>query len=152
MKDLDEKMLTDEDYEMAACEASFILDIFSRTIETVMGGSISSVGRFSGRSMARKIPVFLPDPALPEVLKALGEYMRHGFAFTVEAGEKETGIFFSTCAIREVCRLRRQDPGGPICRLFHSYFDGMINELNFRPAKSRILRAGDTCSIMLEVK
>lgn len=141
-----------DDHERALTEVSFLLDIFAATIDEMMGGATAPVGRIAGRQMARKIPVYFPSPTLPEVLTAVASRLQKGFA--VEAEERPHGAFlrFGDCAVRTVCRARGLELGGPLCRIFHHYVDGMVNELLQRPTRSELTRLGDDCLCTLEVK
>ena len=40
-----------------------------------------------------------------------------------------------------------QPPGGAACKLFHAYFDGIVNELMRRPVKSDIIDMGAFCTM-----
>lgn len=140
--------LTPEDYQKASVEVAFLLDAFASTIDNIMGGNTAPVGRIAGRDTAKKLPVNLTDPTLDEVLKAVGEQMPAGFAFCREAEE----LTFDTCVLREMCATRNLELGGSLCRLFHAYFDGIVNGLLCRPVKSTIVSTGDQCRLTLDVQ
>ena len=62
-------------------------------------------------------------------------------------------LSFGRCAMRDVCRGRGLAPGGPLCAVFHSYLDGMVNELVHRPVKSHLEAAGEErCEVRMEVR
>ena len=147
-----ESTLTLEDHEKAFVEVAFLVDLFSTTIDATMGGATAPVGRIAGREMARKLPVRMDNPDLSQVMDELAGRMRAGFAFSSRQGTDTHEVLFDRCALRQVCALRRLELGGPICRLFHAYFDGVVNELMNRPTKSTIAACGDQCRIELRTQ
>lgn len=140
--------LTKEDYQKATVEVAFLLDAFASTIDNIMGGNTAPVGRIAGRDTASKLPIHLPDPTLQDIVAALGEQMRAGFDFTLDGD----GMLFKSCIIRDMCALRKIETGGALCRLFHSYFDGIVNGLLCRPVKSTIVSVGDECQLQTAVQ
>jgi hypothetical protein len=152
MKDIPELNLTLEDHQKAFTEISFLLDIFAATIDNLMGGATASVGRIAGRQMAKKLPFYFAHPGLNEVLEALAAHFQGGvkISFTCNRGGADVG--FGQCAIREVCKNREIQPGNVLCKLFHFYFDGVVNELCSRPVKSTIQSAGEVCQTRMEVR
>ena len=138
-----------EDHRKAFGEVAFLMDIFTATIDNIMGGATAPVGRIAGREMAKKLPVHLGDPSFEEAIAVLAARMSAGFQFTLE-GERE--LFFDRCVLRDVCTLRGIPAGGALCRLFHSYFDGILNELLCRPVKSEIVACGDQCRATVRVQ
>ena len=144
--------LTAEDHDRAFIEVSFLLDIFAVTIDDLMGGATASVGRIAGRHMARKLPVYLPTPTLEEVLQALADNLRKGFEISFHCQGETAEVQFGRCAIRQVCAARALAPGGPLCRLFHYYADGMVNELLYRPVKSSVTTIAEKCTACLQVR
>ncbi len=134
-----------EDHRKAFNEAAFLLDIFTATIDNIMGGATAPVGRIAGREMARKLPVNLDAPTVGKCIELLAARMKGGFAFSLCAGEGVNELHFSRCTLKDVCNLRGIATGGPLCRLFHAYLDGIMNELLNRPVKSEILASGDIC-------
>lgn len=140
--------MTPQDHQMAFTEVAFLIDSFANTIDNIMGGATAPVGRIAGRAMARKLPLSLDEPELSTVLKVLANRMQAGFQMTVIlSGDNIADVSFDRCALREVCALRNTETGGAICKLFHAYFDGIVNELLHRPVKSEIVEAGQICSI-----
>jgi hypothetical protein len=148
MSQLQVTELTPEDYQKATVEVAFLLDAFASTIDNIMGGNTAPVGRIAGRDTARKLPLELADPGIEEIIAVLASRMQAGFEFTLEDGE----LRFQRCIIRELCSLRHLEPGGALCRLFHAYFDGIVNGLLSRPVKSTIVSAGDLCSLQTAVQ
>lgn len=140
--------LTEEDYQKAFVEVAFLLDAFAATIDNIMGGNTAPVGRIAGRDTAKKLPIHLPDPSLQQVLDVLAAKMGAGFEFAMDEGE----LVFKKCIIRDLCKTREITTGGPVCRLFHSYFDGIVNGLLCRPVKSTIVSAGEECRTQLAVQ
>lgn len=140
--------LTQEDYQKATVEVAFLLDAFASTIDNIMGGNTAPIGRIAGRDTASKLPVHLSDPTLDEIIRLLAEQMRAGFDFTLKNNE----LLFKSCIIREMCALRNIETGGPLCRLFHTYFDGIVNGLLCRPVKSTIDSVGDQCRLQTAVQ
>lgn len=147
-----EALLTVDDHRKAFTEVSFLLDIFSSTIDNLMGGATASVGRIAGRHMARNMPVYLPAPNLPDALAALADRMKAGFDIRFQCAGQGAEITFGRCVIREVCHARDLPVGGELCRLFHYYTDGIVNELCLRPAKSALVSSGENCRALLEVR
>jgi hypothetical protein len=140
--------LTHEDHEHAMMEIAFLLEAFASTIDNVMGGATGPVGRVAGRDMAKKLPVDLGEPSLTETLAVLEERMKAGFHLTVTSAtgnEAETTI--RTCFVRELCARSGKAPGGAACKLYHAYFDGIVNQLMHRPVKSELLEIGTQCRI-----
>jgi hypothetical protein len=140
--------LTPEDYQKATVEVAFLLDAFASTIDNIMGGNTAPVGRMAGRDTASKLPIHLTDPTLEDIIKLLGEQMHAGFDFTFD----DDGLLFKYCIIRDMCALRKIETGGALCRLFHSYFDGIINGLFCRPVKSTIDSVGDECRLQTAIQ
>lgn len=140
--------LTEEDYQKAFVEVAFLLDAFAATIDNIMGGNTAPVGRIAGRDTAKKLPIHLPDPSLQQVLDVLAAKMGAGFDFAMDDGH----LVFKKCIIRDLCKTRGIATGGPVCRLFHSYFDGIVNGLLCRPVKSTIVSAGEECRTQLAVQ
>jgi hypothetical protein len=140
--------LTAEDYQKASVEVAFLLDAFASTIDNIMGGNTAPVGRIAGRDTAKKLPLALNDPTLEEIVAALKGQMSAGFDFSLE-GEQ---LLFKSCIIREMCVMRKIETGGALCRLFHAYFDGIINGLLCRPVKSTISSVGYECTLQTAVQ
>jgi hypothetical protein len=140
--------LTQEDYEKARIEMAFLLDAFTSTIDNIMGGNTAPVGRIAGRDTASKLPVDLVDPSFTEVLNIIRTMMQSGFEFTYD----QDVLVFNKCIIREMCLIRKIEPGEALCRLFHAYFDGIANGLYSRPVKSSILSTGDACRLQTAVQ
>jgi hypothetical protein len=144
--------LTEDDHRQAFTEVSFLLDIFASTIDDVMGGSTATVGRIAGRKMARKLPIYMQRPSPSEALAAFSEYMKAGFDISHNQREGALEIAFGRCAIRDVCVDRGIPTGGSLCRLFHEFTDGVINELSSHPTKGAILRSGETCVARMDTR
>lgn len=145
--------LTANDHEQAFREIAFLVDSFCRTIDSTMGGAVSPIGRIAGRDMARKLPIDQAAVDFRPAMEHLGTRLKGGFDVTVsksdDAGHE---VAFGRCAIRNVCVARELPPGGPICRLFHCYLDGVVNELTQRPVKSEITAAGECCTVCTRVR
>lgn len=140
--------MTPEDHQKAFTEVAFLIESFANTIDNIMGGATAPVGRIAGRAMARKLPLSLNDPSLTSVLEMLSKRMQAGFQITVmSTDDNAADVRFDRCALREVCSLRTIETGGAVCKLFHAYFDGIVNELLHRPVKSEIVEAGGACRI-----
>lgn len=140
--------LSEEDYQKANIEIAFLLDAFASTIDNIMGGNTAPVGRIAGRDTAAKLPVELDEPTLQNIINVLAKQMHNGFDFKVE----ESSLTFNSCIIRDMCALRNIETGGALCRLFHSYFDGIINGLFMRPVKSVIHSVGNECQLQISVQ
>jgi len=143
--------MSPEDHQAAFTEVAFLIESFANTIDNIMGGATAPVGRIAGRSMARKLPLYLHDTSLADVLEVLATRMQAGFQMTaVSEGDDVAKVEFGHCALREVCSLRKMETGSAVCRLFHAYFDGIVNELMHRPVKSEILETGQVCIIRMK--
>lgn len=140
--------LSQEDYQKATTEVAFLLDAFASTIDNIMGGNTAPVGRIAGRDTARKLPVHLTDPTLPDIIAVLKEQMHSGFDFDLDQDD----MLFKNCIVREMCGLRGIETGGALCHLFHSYFDGIVNGLLSRPVKSTFESVGDQCRLKIAVQ
>ncbi len=148
----DDLQLTLEEHGEAMTEVCFLLDAFASTIHGLMGGATAPVGRIAGRHMARKLPVYLPEPTLETVLECVAGQFRSGYEMSPRCLERGAEIVFGRCTMREVCRERSLQPGGDLCRLFHYYLDGIVNELLERPVKSELATTGDSCRIDIQVR
>ncbi len=144
--------LTLEEHREAFTEVSFLLDAFASTIHGLMGGATAPVGRIAGRHMARKLPVYVPEPTLENVLECVAGQFQSGYEMSPRCLERGAEMEFGRCAIRAVCRERNLPPGGDLCKLFHYYLDGIINDLLQRPVKSELADTGDTCRICIQVR
>lgn len=143
---------TPHEHEQAFSEVAFLLDIFTGTIDLIMGGATAPVGRIAGRDMARKIPVYLEDPSLTNVVAELATRMKGGFVFRLVETAGDPELVFDHCVIQEVCSRRKLELGGATCKLFHSYLDGQINELIARPVKSELVTCGTSCRACLRTQ
>jgi hypothetical protein len=143
---------TREDHEKALTEVGFLLDMFASTIHDLMGGATASVSRMAGRTMARKLPVYLKDADLPAVLNSVAHQLRSGYEISCAPVETGSTMTFGKCAIRRICENRGIELHGPLCELFHYYLDGMFHELHCRPVKSTITKTGTTCQASLITK
>ncbi len=152
MNSAKDRELTREDHRKAFAEVSFLMEMFTTTIDQIMGGATAPVGRIAGREMARKLPVYLCKPTLAEVVDELAERMRGGFDFHLMKSDAGQDLVFDRCLIREVCRARGLTQGGPTCSLFHSYLDGQIDELLARPVKSELMARGESCRARLSTQ
>lgn len=137
-----------DDYQKARVEVAFLLDAFASTIDNIMGGNTAPAGRIAGRDTARKLPLDLKEPSFEAVIEILAKKMGAGFGITLENQE----LHFGRCIIRELCALRNLEPGGALCRLFHAYFDGIVNGLMHRPVKSELAAVGDKCRLKSAVQ
>lgn len=146
------EQVTLEDHVNAATEVAFLLDIFAATVDNIMGGATASVGRIAGREMARKLPVHLTNPTLDEVVAILNSRMQAGYVFRLEGEGTERSLVFDHCVLREVCAQRGLAMGTALCRLFHAYLDGILNELICRPVKSEVVSWGDQCRLNLRTQ
>jgi hypothetical protein len=142
-----------DDHDHAMMEVAFLVDAFASTIDNVMGGATGPVGRNAGRDMARKLPLHLGDPSLEETLAVLNARMKSGYdASIVSVGANEAETTVGTCFIRDLCTGSGKSTGGAACRLYHAYFDGIVNELMHRPVKSAIVEVGAACRIRTETQ
>jgi hypothetical protein len=148
----DDLQLTLEAHREAFTEVSFLLDAFASTINALMGGATAPVGRIAGRHMAKKLPVYLPEPTLEAVLECVAGQFQGGYEMSPRCLERGAEMDFGRCAIRAVCRERNLPPGGDLCKLFHYYLDGIINELLERPVKSELIATGDSCRTHIRVR
>lgn len=143
---------TQAEHRKAFAEVSFLLEMFTTTIDQIMGGATAPVGRIAGREMAQKLPVYLGKPQLAEVVDVLATRMMGGFAFRLVKSDAGHDLVFDRCICREVCQMRGLPLGGPTCNLFHSYLDGQIDELLARPVKSELVARGESCRARLSTQ
>lgn len=150
MTDVSRTDLDASDYRNALTEVSFLLDILAATVDDLMGGATVSLGRVAGRNQARRLPIFIESPTLTSVVEALRHHQHLGAQFSL-LPDSET-IEFGHCAIRAVCAQRGQPLGGNLCRVYHYYLDGIINEFLLRPTRSHLDSTGDSCRVHVEVR
>jgi predicted hydrocarbon binding protein len=143
---------TMEDHRKAFTEVAFLIDIFTSTIDNIMGGSTASVGRIAGRDTAKKYPLFLDNPSLAEAMAVASDRMKSGFALSLETAGDDSTVVFDRCILRDICGLRGIEMGNAMCRLFHAYFDGVLNELINRPVKSEIAECGQQCRTRIKTQ
>jgi predicted hydrocarbon binding protein len=144
--------LTMEDHQKAFTEVAFLIDIFTATIDNIMGGATASVGRIAGRDTAKKFPLFLDNPSLTEAMAVIAGRMKSGFAVSLEGSGNNSTVVFDRCILRDICSLRGIEKGQAMCKLFHAYFDGVVNELLNRPVKSEITELGEQCRIRVKMQ
>lgn len=143
---------TAAEHTQAFTEVAFLVDIFAATIDNIMGGATSSVGRIAGREMAKKLPLDLVKPTTDESLHVIASSLKKGFDIAHSQELGTTLITIHRCVIRDVCEQRKLELGGSLCKLFHSYFDGMMNELISRPTKSELVDCGTQCRICMKIQ
>lgn len=144
MSERNETTLTLEDHHRAFTEVSFLMDIFIHTMKDLVGGGTASVARNAGRTMGKKLPIYLEKPSFEEALGAVLEYMSAGFEFEARYGRDSADITYRRCAIREVCENRGIAPGGELCKVFHGFVGGIVNEHYGRPVRTSSLDAQAT--------
>lgn len=142
--------LTPEDYRDALTEVSFILDILAGTVDDLMGGATASVGRVAGRHQARRLPIHAPNPTVASLFEQLRSLDNLGCELELKADQCTVEI--GHCFVRGVCREKAMQLGGNLCRLYHFYLDGIINEFLMRPTRSHLLSTGNCCSMRLEIR
>lgn len=148
MIDLTEFTLTEQDYEKAFSEVSFLLDTLSKTIGQVVGSATTSMSVSAGRHLAKKIPVHLSfPPAMEEVMAAFHDRLEAGFEMDYRCEGNEVKMTVGRCAIREVCRNRSIEVGGELCDMLHNFWAGMIAELRGLPMRVKGTGVGDTCTL-----
>lgn len=145
---MDLNELSADDYQKAYVEVAFLLDAYASTIDNIMGGNTAPVGRIAGRDTAGKLPLHLMAPSFETVMKELVDHLQAGFDIAVSGDN----LRFGRCIIREMSALRKIEPGGALCRLFHAYLDGIVNGLLCRPVKSTIVTVGDECQLQTAVQ
>jgi hypothetical protein len=150
MNERTELSLGIEDHERAFTEVSFLLEMLVRTAGEVVGKSTPSLGTNAGRHMARKLPIYLPQPDLASVMAALARQMEAGFAMSPTCAGAAAQVGFSRCAVRAVCKDRKLEVGGDLCRMFHYYLAGMAAQLMGRPVRVGAVTAGEQCTVRLE--
>jgi hypothetical protein len=141
-----------EDHEKALTEMAFLLDMFATTIHDLMGGATGSITRIAGRSMAQKLPDYLNNPTIEQTMAAISKRLKGGFEISSQCHANCAKLEIGKCAIRRICEARNVPLDGPLCQLFHFYLDGIVNELYYRPVKSRIAQTGSRCSVEMDLK
>jgi len=151
MTEYTELALTEEDYNKAFNEVSFLLDVLTRTIGQVVGQAAPSMAVSSGRHMARKLPVHMGNtPSIDDVMIVLTERVKAGFDMSYSSNGEKLEIEVGRCAIREVCEHRGLEVGTELCQMLHNFWSGMITELRGFPMRVQGFSAGDKCSIEMK--
>jgi predicted hydrocarbon binding protein len=152
MRDYSAQHLTEADHEKAFIEVAFLTEIFGGTIDNIMGGTTSSVGRISGREFAKKLRFTEQPNNHQEFFAALQKRMAGGFEFSYDGQDGAGELTFQRCVIADICKTRSMKTGGPLCTLFHSYFDGIVNELTNKPTKTEITSSELPCKMILKTQ
>ncbi|WP_136795252.1 MULTISPECIES: L-2-amino-thiazoline-4-carboxylic acid hydrolase [Desulfosediminicola] len=142
--------LTDEDYDKAFTEVSFLLDMFVGTIETFVGKSTPSLAVAAGRRMAQNMPIHLESPT---PAAALAEFIRvfrnQQMEINGHVDDGEAVISLHRCPIRSVCEQRNMEIDGLTCQMFHYYIAGIMAELTGSPVRPKTVETGETCTFNL---
>lgn len=141
-----------DDHNKAFTEISFLLDIFSSTIDNIMGGATASIGRIAGREMASKLPIKLDETRVEDALNILKIKLKSCCDISFSQNENDIGMTIESCCIRNICVERNLQLGSELCKLFHFYLDGMVNEIISRPVQSVLKKTEDTCSLELIIQ
>jgi hypothetical protein len=145
-----ELQLTEEDYDKAFTEVSFLLDMFVHTIEVFIGKSTPSLAVAAGRKMAANMPIHLNDPTPQQALEALTGFFRDQQMDIDSRFDGAEGIVvFNHCPIRSVCLERKMEIDGHVCQMFHYYFSGIVAELVGKPVRPKTISAGERCTFSL---
>lgn len=146
-----ELALTADDHRKAKTEISFLLEIFADTIVELMGGATATVGRLAGCHMAEKLPVYLPNPTLENVMTAVTDYLSSGYDLNVELDEEGASVTFGKCAIRDILVERNIPVGGDLCKVFHFALAGIVNQLLGKGAKGKVVTPGQRCLTRIDI-
>ncbi|PJB43418.1 MAG: hypothetical protein CO108_09935 [Deltaproteobacteria bacterium CG_4_9_14_3_um_filter_63_12] len=149
MKPRTELDVSSEDHQKAFTETSFLLEILTKTIGNVVGRSAPSLGVNAGRQMAKRMPIYLKDPELPEVLAAIANQMKAGFEIEYVCDETGAELSINRCAIREVCQNRGLALGEQTCTMFHYYLAGIAAELHGCATRPGDAAVGEECKFRL---
>ena len=144
--------LTLDDHRKAFTEVSFLIELFASTVDELVGSATASVGRVAGRMMGKRLPLHLPKPSLETVLEALARQLSGSFELSYRCEGSSAELTFGRCPIRKVCQVRDLPLDGETCRIFHAYFDGVVNELTARPTKTELCSVGERCVARLAIK
>ena len=150
MTDRSELSLTVEDHDKAFTEVCFLLEVLVNALGELVGKSTPTLGVTAGRHMGKKLPIYLTDPDVETVLKAIAERMASGWGMEIKADGKGADVKFGKCAIRDVCKNRSLELGGELCQMFHYYLSGMAAELYGKPVRATIKSAGDSCDTRMD--
>jgi hypothetical protein len=85
-------------------------------------------------------------------MEVISDRMKSGFAISLETAGNDSTVVFDRCILRDICVLRGIEKGNAMCKLFHAYFDGVVNELINRPVKSEITELGQQCRIRVKMQ
>lgn len=143
--------LKKEDYDAAFTEVSFLFEVLSTTVKDVIGNS-APLGVCAGRSMAKKIPVNLKQPALNQVFEVLQTHFQNGFEFDGDIGASGGAMKVGTCMIRDICKNQNKEIGGEMCKIFHSYLGGMVAQLSGRQVRVTHRDIGESCVLDVKVR
>lgn len=139
--------LTMDDYRKAKVETAFLLNMLSHTIGDVVGKASANVGAMAGREAARKMPLFFETSDEVSVLNALQKNLSGGFDIEYDIRDGEIKLTIGRCVLRDMCEVEDIAPGGELCKLFHSYMNGMLLEFMKKNYKVTINSTGASCSI-----
>lgn len=151
MIEYNEIELKKEDYSAAFTEVSFLFEVLSTTVKEVIGNS-APLGVSAGRSMAKKIPVNLKEPAIAQVMDVLKKHFDEGFEFTGDVGDAGGTMNVGSCMIRDICKNQNKEIGAEMCKLFHSYLGGMVAQLSGKQARVTHSAAGETCTLDVKIR
>lgn len=141
--------VTQEDHQKAFTETSFLLEILTKTIGDLVGRSAPSLGVNAGRQMAKRMPIYLKNPELAEVLDAIANQMKAGFEIQHTCDDTGAELSIKRCAIREVCHNRGLALGEATCTMFHYYLAGIAAELHGCATRPGEATTGDECKFRL---
>jgi hypothetical protein len=144
-----ETTLTKKDHEDAFNEVSFILQVLANTVDDVLGNP-APLGVSAGRAMAAKLPVYLVNPSLEQVLEALKTSLTGGFAFTTTIDKNGAELAVGHCIVRDLSFCQGVLPGAKLCKMYHHYLSGMVSYLLGRQSRVSDKQVGDTCILSVQ--
>lgn len=146
-----ETALGPEDHKQAFTEVSFLMEIFIHTMKDLVGGGTQSVARNAGKQMGKKLPIYLDQPSFEPVLGQVLEHLQAGFEVERRFDARGADLRFGHCAIRDVCNNRKIQPGGDLCKVFHNFLSGIVNEHTGKPVRTTRIEAGASyCECRME--
>ena len=151
MSPANELQLSLEEHDQAFIELSFLVEVFVQTVGSLIGGASATVGRTAGKHLARKLPLHLEEKSMAAVLEGLSRQGAGGFEMSYSCDKSGADMEYGRCAIREACKVRGQELGGEMCKMYHFFVSGMVEQLVGERVPPRITESGpEKCTIRLE--
>ena len=141
-----EKELSNDNYQNAVIELSFLLKIFSLAIKDVMGDAVNIIGVASGREAALKMPLNINETDLTICINKINDYYEGSFDISSIISDTNIELSFKKCALKNVClQNNNENPDNNLCQLFHAYLNGIMMKFSHRRLKMLSWKLGNVC-------